>query len=424
MLKLLKFELENFMAFEYACLEFDESNIINIKGENFVGKSVINRALHTFFSFAWQKSLTSFIRDDKEFFRLRGTFESEVQVEMVKYRKSRVSYSIYIKGERVYSTEDEGNTWSANSVPEEVQKIFNVSTKEANLHYRKGRDPLLLVDTSPSENYAMITAELKATEVLEALTFAKADHKAYNRQFEGLLYNIEHTKNELVTTQNFTQDLNNHLLNLSVDLEKVGTQYQIVVDIQEYKTYLDALRVQLKLKEKVLENLPVLENYEQYLELVELHALYESKKKLALDRNSKNVLEELENLDQICKKIDTQYTLLQEVSNLCELKETLKPCTKEHKKVVGEIEHLHNHINQNLTQLDLLQEIASLSRLLQGYKGESQTLSQQIEQEQSHLLEHLQHLKKELGREARFFKCPCCNFIGEISQYEEVVFDE
>lgn len=223
--KMTKFHITNFMGFNEAEFGFDESGIINIKGFNSSGKSAILRALNVFLTYAWKQSLTKFIKYDKDFFELTGTFDDDTVIKMRKDRAASVSFIMWQSGKEVFNTNTLEGGYSAKEQPEIIQQYLKMPGGDLNITYRKGRDPLFLVDTSPSQNYKTLSGLLETGEVLEALKLAKADLKEFEKEKLGKDELMTNLRESLATESNFTSELIN---TIKVDHNK------FMANVQEY----------------------------------------------------------------------------------------------------------------------------------------------------------------------------------------------
>ena len=74
--RLLWWEVENFMCYSHAKVEFDEKNVINFKGYNDSGKSAMLQALNVLMFNSNASKQINFIKDDADYFRIMAYFEA------------------------------------------------------------------------------------------------------------------------------------------------------------------------------------------------------------------------------------------------------------------------------------------------------------------------------------------------------------
>lgn len=335
--KLKKFEVENFMGYEYGRIDFDEQNIINIKGYNSSGKSAMIRALNIFFTFAWGTSLTRLVKHDAEYFKLTGTFDDETVVTMRKVKAGAVSYTMEHKGKMLYTTEDKGSAalWSAKEVPEKIAQYFNVLTGTSNLHYRKGRDPLMLVDTTPGQNYKLLSEVLQSDIAIKAMFLARRDLKKYRDDFSTQEAIKTHTMEQLEEVKYLTEEVETALNGLYTQLQQELGLLQQLTDLETLSTNLEvkhkeasipifempdlseleALTELEKLAERVDQLTPAADiDYATFIESNSYASQVEEVKALESMLQSMQQLEALE--AQEAKQVADKQTLLEELGDL------------------------------------------------------------------------------------------------------------
>lgn len=304
MAKLKAFEITNFMGYNEGRIEFDDRNIINIKGYNSSGKSAMLRALNVFFTFAWKTSLTNFIKHDKDYFELAGEFDDGTLITMRKKRGGAVSYRMVdtSEGTLVYTTEDEDNKalWNSQAVPHIIAKYFNVLTDTSNLHYRKGRDPLLLVDTTPGQNYKLLSEVLQSTLALKALQLAKKDLKDAQKEFQDVEAVREHTMERVYEVEHLTHAV---VAKMEALQKQLQTQMDIAHKLSEYRDVLIKLETREKVACLKTLEMPDLSQLTRLTEISDLH-------------RRQRVLTPIASLETLEKPDATKLELLKDVSEL------------------------------------------------------------------------------------------------------------
>ena len=185
-------ELENFQAFREAYFEFDESNILNLKGYNNSGKSVVIRALDVLLSNAFPKEQVNFIHSNEDYFRIILNFEDGISILRDKYRKGHSLYEMYQGDELIFTTK-QGNVFTAiKEVPEPIQKYLGLTTLPSGrvLNIQRVRDPMFLVETTGSQNTEMLNDVLQVKETTLAQQLIKDDLSVLKSDLTNLSSNI------------------------------------------------------------------------------------------------------------------------------------------------------------------------------------------------------------------------------------------
>lgn len=190
--RLVSIELVNFMGYSYTRIDFDETNIISLKGYNSAGKTTVIRALAVINSDAWAMKQSKFIKYGASKFEIIENFSDGVRIVKEKYISGKSSYTMYKDGEEIFSTIQNGVYTSVKGVPDYVARYLNlIDDTKLNLHIRRGRDDLLLVDTSGRENYEFLSSALKAEEVTTASGMLKTDRLEVKSEISAIEYEID-----------------------------------------------------------------------------------------------------------------------------------------------------------------------------------------------------------------------------------------
>ncbi|PHE64203.1 hypothetical protein COF68_04985 [Bacillus toyonensis] len=199
--KLLSVEVYDFMGYEEARFDFDETNIISFKGYNSSGKTTMLRALGVINSNLWLTKQAKFIRHGQKRFLIKENFSDGVTIAREKYVSGKSAYYMYKDGFETFSTVMNGVYTPVNDVPETISKYLDlIDDTKLNLHLRRGRDKLLLIDTSGRENYDFLSSALKAEELSTASQLLKTDRLKVKQEVSSIEYEIEGYRN-LVTKE-------------------------------------------------------------------------------------------------------------------------------------------------------------------------------------------------------------------------------
>lgn len=197
-------EVWNFMSIEHARLDFDEQNIVNIKGYNDSGKSACLQALRVLFTNSDSKSQVKFIQDDKDFFRIVAYFDDGIAILRDKYKNGQSLYEVYKDGEEkpIYSTKVDGHLTKISEVPEPIQQYLGLVLFDgASLNIRSCFEKQLGVQTTGSENYQMFNQVLKSEELSTATILLNTDKNRQAQVVSGL-ENSLNAQRELEMTLN------------------------------------------------------------------------------------------------------------------------------------------------------------------------------------------------------------------------------
>lgn len=228
--RLLSWEVWNFMSIEHGKMEFDEKNIINIKGYNDSGKSAMMQALKILLANTNPTKQVGFIQDDKDYFRVLATFSDGVQILRDKYINGQSLYEMYHNGKLIFTTKSGNSLTKITEVPEPIQNylgliMYDGSCLNARSCFEKG----IGTETTGSENYKMFNVILKSEEIATASALLNNDKNK-------LASDISTTDSELLMQKNLISDKKGLTLEM-VDFLKA---HDLLLDTQEKKE--EALR--------------------------------------------------------------------------------------------------------------------------------------------------------------------------------------
>ena len=239
MSRLVSLIIEDFMGYEYGEIHFDDSNIISLKGYNSNGKTTVLRSLGVLLSDSWAMRQSKFIRHNKNKFRITANFDDGVSIVREKFASGKSSYQMYQDGEEVFSTIQNGVYTSTKGVPEFVSRYLNlIDDTSINLHLRRGRDKLLLVDTTGRENYEFLSSALKAEEISTASAMLKSDRLQVKSDVSAIEYEIHSYKKQVqkdvVVTPRLVETLEEVDKKLDIDENKVARLESLFKGIEKY----------------------------------------------------------------------------------------------------------------------------------------------------------------------------------------------
>lgn len=159
-------KVKNFRNIGEVTIDFTESPIVTLVGENESGKTSIVKAFGVCAMHADPRSQKDYIRDGTSGFGVAIELEDGTQIVRIKQSNAN----------RYMVKHTDGTTWDANKleneVPKAVQEVMGLieepETKEF-LHIRTYEDQLLFVVTPASTNYKVMYDALKISQITKAI---------------------------------------------------------------------------------------------------------------------------------------------------------------------------------------------------------------------------------------------------------------
>lgn len=169
-----KLYIRNFRNLGDVELDFSQSPIIALVGENEAGKTSVIKAFATCALHANPRDQKDYIRDGTKMFGVSIELENGQRITRIKEANGINSYQI---------TDRQGNLiWNTNKLaeglPEEVQKLIGlIAEPETNefLHIRTYEDKLLFVVTPNSTNYKVMYNALKVEQLTKAIKLGSGE---------------------------------------------------------------------------------------------------------------------------------------------------------------------------------------------------------------------------------------------------------
>ena len=238
-------EIWNFMSIEHARIEFDEQNVINIKGYNDSGKSACLQALRVCFTNSDTNSQVKFIQDGKDYFRIAAYFDDDVMIIRDKYRNGQSLYEVYQSDNLLFTTKTEkGLLTKVTKVPEEIEKYLGLIIFDGkSLNIRSCFEKQLGVQTTGSENYQMFNQVLKSEEIAMASALLNTD-KNRQAQVATSLENELRANRDLLSTLHTIDDATLQALkDHDALLEEVSAKSDVLEDIISDSNEADSIKV-------------------------------------------------------------------------------------------------------------------------------------------------------------------------------------
>ena len=232
--RLIKWEVFNFMSIEHGECEFDERNIVNLKGYNDSGKSAMLRALDVLMSNMSPQKQVEFIQDDKEYFRIIAYFDDGVSILRDKYINGQSLYEMYKDGSVVFSTKVGNALARVSEVPEPIRNYLGLIQYENTvLNSRSCFEKQIGVQTTGAENYKMFNTVLKSEEIASAGSMLNNDKNKLLADINALDAEINANKNLVLIGANLTEGMINYLKEHDSNADKADYQRTVVEGISQ-----------------------------------------------------------------------------------------------------------------------------------------------------------------------------------------------
>lgn len=164
---LVSWRIKNFRNIGDVTIDFTQSPIVVVKGENEAGKTSVVKTFEVLGYNSDVRSQKEFIRDGTNGFGIAAVFADNKKIIRMKTNSANI-YQV-LEGDKVIW---ETSKLDTSEVPPEVKKIMGLiiedETKEP-LHVRTYENQLLFVLTKPSENYKVMYNALKVDNLTRAI---------------------------------------------------------------------------------------------------------------------------------------------------------------------------------------------------------------------------------------------------------------
>lgn len=181
----------NFRNLEEVIVDFTESPIVSLVGENEAGKSSVIKAIQTIGANLDPNRQREYIRTGANGFLLAIKFADEEQTMVVRQKGPSInSYWVQKDANVVWSVQKMDDS----SVPQEVQKymgfVLEPETKEL-LNVRTYEDLMIFIHTSNSTNYKIMYNALKVESLMRAKKIGQQEANACKRIINDAEASIE-----------------------------------------------------------------------------------------------------------------------------------------------------------------------------------------------------------------------------------------
>lgn len=230
--RMLSWEVWNFMSIKHGKVEFDEKNIINLKGYNDSGKSAMLTALKVLLYNVNSTKQVSFIHDGEDYFRVLATFADGVQILRDKYINGQSLYEMYKDGQLLYSSKSGKALTKISEVPQPIADYLGLIMYDNTcLNSRACFEKQIGVQTTGSENYKMFNTVLKSEEIATAATLLNNDKNKLSSDINATEYDLQAQKNLLGTTLGITQEMVDYLKEHDTELDSLETGLQTLAGV-------------------------------------------------------------------------------------------------------------------------------------------------------------------------------------------------
>ena len=218
--RLLYWEVFNFMSIEHGVCEFDDTNIINLKGYNDSGKSAMLNALKVLIANSNPTKQIGFIQDDKEYFRIIAVFSDGIKILRDKYMNGQSLYEMY-KDEKLIFTTKSGNTLTkVSEVPKPIADYLGMITYDnICLNARACFEKQIGVQTTGSENYKMFNTVLKSEEIASAGALLNNDKNKLVSDINATDYELQAQKGLYSQYSGINKELLEYLKSVDSNLD-------------------------------------------------------------------------------------------------------------------------------------------------------------------------------------------------------------
>lgn len=262
MSKLVWWQVENFMSIEKGKCEFDERNIINLKGYNDSGKSAMLTALKVLMTNCNPTKQADFIQDNKDYFRVLAKFDDGVMILRDKYRTGQSLYELYKDDKVLFSTKlDNGALSPVKEVPKPIADYLGLITYEdITINARACFEKQIGVQTTGSENYKMFNTILRSEELASAGNMLNTDKNKLANELSSVTSSIDTYSQMIAGKDSLTKEHIEALKKLDTELDVYTKQQEVLSALEQTKEAVTNIKINPMLEELSIDQLNVLVN--------------------------------------------------------------------------------------------------------------------------------------------------------------------
>lgn len=240
--RMLYWEVWNFMSIEHGKCEFDDRNIVNLKGYNDSGKSAMLTALKVLIANANPTKQVGFIQDDKDYFRVIAAFEDGVMILRDKYINGQSLYEMYKDGKCIFTTKNGNALVRVTEVPKPIADYLGLIMYDGVcLNARACFEKQIGVQTTGSENYKMFNTVLKSEEIASASAMLNNDKNKLASDINAVDYDLQAQKSFLGDKDKITKEMVDYLKEHDSSLDTYEAMDNALNSVQVLKQSRDAV---------------------------------------------------------------------------------------------------------------------------------------------------------------------------------------
>lgn len=240
--RMLYWEAWNFMSIEHGKCEFDDRNIVNLKGYNDSGKSAMLQALKVLISNSNPTKQVGFIQDDKDYFRVVAAFADGVMILRDKYINGQSLYEMYKDNQLIYTSKSGNALTRITEVPKPIADYLGLIMYDGTcLNARACFEKQIGVQTTGSENYKMFNTVLKSEEIATASALLNNDRNKLASDINAVDADLQAQKGFLGNKDKITAEMVGYLKNHDSALDQYLTMESTLGTIYTLKASKDAV---------------------------------------------------------------------------------------------------------------------------------------------------------------------------------------
>lgn len=395
--KLVSWEVWNFMSVAHGKCEFDERNIVNLKGYNDSGKSAMLQALKVLISNSNPTKQVSFIKDGQGYFRILATFDDNVQILRDKYSNGQSLYEMYKEGKLLFSTKSGNNLTKVTEVPEPIAEYLGLVMWDGScLNARTCFEKQFGVQTTGSENYKAFNIVLKSEELARAGELLNNDKNKLSGDISATDAELQAQKTLLGRGMNITEEMLTAMEEVDKRLDESFLKETALHNISDVITAANAVVIPPEVTEI---------SYEDLSMLLGIHDIITQIDGIAIPPELSEVtgIDELGNIWGIFSEIDSLHITpeLNEVDGFGDLL-TIS-------NLLSEIADIH--VVAELKEVENFRELEAIYTTYQELSALEEE-NREIDEQLADLSAELDNVVEELkAHDVKVMKCPNC---GEV----------